>query len=128
MFAMARPETKNRDNQGREPGRATRRPIARAPANPLWSHLALGGGAQAKLRVNTPGDVYEQEADRVAEQVLAPRSFSPVRGLPQISHHVVQRACSCGGTCPRCQAASHLATDDARGGLAADPAGVQRGL
>ncbi len=25
---------------------------------------------QAKLRINTPGDVYEQEADRVAEQVM----------------------------------------------------------
>jgi Domain of unknown function (DUF4157) len=26
---------------------------------------------QPKLKVNTPGDVYEQEADRVAEQVMA---------------------------------------------------------
>jgi hypothetical protein len=28
-------------------------------------------GLQTKLRINEPGDVYEQEADRVAEQVLA---------------------------------------------------------
>ena len=28
-------------------------------------------GLQTKLRVNEPGDAYEQEADRVAEQVLA---------------------------------------------------------
>ena len=28
-------------------------------------------GLQTKLRINQPGDIYEQEADRVAEQVLA---------------------------------------------------------
>lgn len=46
---------------------------------------------QAKLRVNTPGDSYEQEADRVAEQVTK---------MPESQ---VQRACACGGGCPGCQ-------------------------
>jgi len=47
-----------------------------APVHP-FQHLqrALGNEAfgrfiQAKLKVNQPGDVYEQEADRVAEQVM----------------------------------------------------------
>lgn len=31
---------------------------------------ANGGAVQAKLTVNAPGDVYEQEADRVADQVM----------------------------------------------------------
>ncbi|MBK8379066.1 MAG: hypothetical protein IPL14_14395 [Nitrospira sp.] len=30
----------------------------------------IGMSAQAKLRINEPGDEYEQEADRVAEQVM----------------------------------------------------------
>lgn len=47
---------------------------------------------QAKLKVSTPGDEYEQEADRVAARVMrAPE--------PQ-----VQRACACGGGCSKCQA------------------------
>ena len=35
-------------------------------------------GLQTKLRINEPGDVYEQEADRVAEQVLAKPAHSDV--------------------------------------------------
>ena len=39
-------------------------------------------GLQAKLRVNEPGDIYEQEADRVAEQVLAKPAHPDVRSAP----------------------------------------------
>lgn len=46
---------------------------------------------QAKLEINKPGDEYEREADRVAEQMMR-------MPAPQI-----QRACPCGGGCPRCQ-------------------------
>jgi hypothetical protein len=46
---------------------------------------------QAKLTVGAPGDSYEQEADRVSEQVMR---------MPQPQ---LQRACSCGGGCPECQ-------------------------
>jgi hypothetical protein len=31
---------------------------------------AVGGRTQAKLKIGQPGDIYEQEADRVAEQVM----------------------------------------------------------
>lgn len=34
---------------------------------------AIGGLIQAKLRVNEPGDIYEQEADRVADEVMGMR-------------------------------------------------------
>src|SRR3954451_19328431 len=48
---------------------------------------------QAKLRVNTPGDSYEREADRIAERVTqAPEG--------------VQRSCACGGTCADCSSSS----------------------
>ena len=65
------------------------------------------GAIQTKLQINKPGDEYEQEADRISEQVMrAPE--------PQL-----QRACACGGTCPKCQTledgrlqTKHLGTGD----------------
>lgn len=48
---------------------------------------------QAKLAINKPGDEYEQEADRIAERVM---------GMPESK--LRQRACACGGTCPKCKA------------------------
>ncbi|HKP14008.1 MAG TPA: DUF4157 domain-containing protein, partial [Blastocatellia bacterium] len=47
---------------------------------------------QPKLEVNAPGDIYEQEADRVAEHVM--RAPEPR----------LQRACACGDKCDSCQA------------------------
>src|ERR1044071_2147429 len=48
---------------------------------------------QAKLAVNAPGDTFEQEADRVAEQVT------------NMSESQVQRKCACdeGGVCAACR-------------------------
>jgi predicted nucleic acid-binding protein len=54
-------------------------------------HHAPPLALQKKLTVNTPGDSYEQEADRVSQTVMR----MPV---PQL-----QRACSCGGTCADCK-------------------------
>ncbi len=39
-------------------------------------------GLQTKLKVNDPGDIYEQEADRVADEVLAASTHSGVSGRP----------------------------------------------
>jgi hypothetical protein len=42
-------------------------------------------GLQTKLKVNEPGDIYEQEADRIADQVLATPAHPAVGGaLPRI--------------------------------------------
>ncbi len=78
-----------------ERGDKKRAPTGPAPAspeagahNPLWQSLAFGSGVlQRKLAVGAPGDVYEQEADRVAQLVTS--APAPV----------VQRACGCGGGC-----------------------------
>jgi hypothetical protein len=40
-----------------------------------------GGAIQTKPRVNTPGDAYEQEADRVAERVASLRPLEPDDGV-----------------------------------------------
>jgi hypothetical protein len=37
---------------------------------------------QGKLKVNEPGDIYEQEADRIADQVLAAPTDATVGGAP----------------------------------------------
>ena len=39
-------------------------------------------GLQTKLKINEPGDIYEQEADRIADQVLATPAHSAVSGAP----------------------------------------------
>jgi len=62
------------------------------------------GVLQAKLRINQPGDRYEQEADRVAEQVM--RMPEPVETVPGSASPNIQRksaACASGhGPCPEC--------------------------
>jgi hypothetical protein len=54
-------------------------------------HSPAVGGIQTKSAINQPGDEYEQEADHISEQVLR---------MPEPQ---LQRACACGGGCPRCQ-------------------------
>src|SRR5262249_16160732 len=54
-------------------------------------HAPEVGAVQTKLAINKPGDEYEQEADRVSEQVM------------RMSERRSQRACACGGECPKCQ-------------------------
>ncbi len=44
--------------------------LQRTVGNQAVKRLIKSGTLQAKLRVGTPGDGYEQEADRVAEQVM----------------------------------------------------------
>jgi len=57
---------------------------------------------QTKLTINEPGDISEQEADRVSEQMTS------------VSGPQLQRDCACGGGCPTCQneqtAHEHLQT------------------
>ena len=46
---------------------------------------------QAKLTINTPGDIYEREADHISEQVML---------MPEPE---LQNNCACGGGCSECQ-------------------------
>ena len=47
-------------------------------------HSPAAGAIQTKLEINQPGDVYEQEADYVSEQVL------------RVPEPQLQRVCACG--------------------------------
>ena len=63
-------------------------------------HPPAMGAIQTKLAINKPGDEYEQEADRISEQVMRMPD-------PQL-----QRACACGGECPKCR--TNLAHENER--------------
>lgn len=47
---------------------------------------------QAKLAVNAPGDIYEQEADRVADQVLAMPGHIAVSSAPPCIQHFTEQS------------------------------------
>ena len=103
------------------PGRATEKPLPARELHPRAPHLPLPQSNQARLRngrpamtprpsqspltvqtklmVHAPGDAYEQEADRISEQVMR---------MPEPR---VQRACACGGTCSDCRQKSPSAEE-----------------
>jgi uncharacterized protein DUF4157/lysine-specific metallo-endopeptidase family protein len=61
-------------------------------------HPPAAGVVQTKLAVNKPGDEYEQEADRVAEQVMRTPGQSAVRGAsPRIQRLAGEPAGQVGG-------------------------------
>src|SRR5690242_18317229 len=77
--------------------------LQRALGNQALEHLLAPG-----LEINEPGDIYEQEADRVADQVM--RMPAPSRQAPEFSsvdsaNTSVQRKCGCAGgaSCPKCE-------------------------
>ena len=84
-------------------------PLKVAPTLSIPSAPALHPIVQAKLRIGAPNDKFEQEADRVAEQVMRMPDATPAAESPPISltgPEAVQRtcaACANGGTCPKCE-------------------------
>jgi hypothetical protein len=56
--------------------------LQRTVGNREVERLLKSGGIQAKLKVNEPGDVYEQEADRIADQVMATPAHPAINGAP----------------------------------------------
>jgi bacterioferritin-associated ferredoxin len=80
--------------QSLSPARSVRSPRAIAGnEESLARRRGLPIFLQAKLSISEPHDPYEQEADRVADQVMR---------MPE-PH--LQRACACGGECAKCQTA-----------------------
>ncbi len=107
------PASDPRRRPPRKHGRSLRQSPSPQPLLPAWNlsriplHTLPSPTIQTRLAVNRPGDEYEQEADRISEQVM--RMSSPVaapstRPTPAPR---LQRKCGCGGTCAKCQADSH---------------------
>ena len=63
--------------------------LQRTIGNQAVQRLIKSGTLQAKLRIGQPGDKYEQEADRVAEQVM--RISEPTLSSGGAPH--IKRAC-----------------------------------
>ena len=67
----------------------------RSSSHPDFGPIPVRGdapvGVQPTLTINPPGDIHEQEADRVARQVM------------RIPEPRLQRRCACGGECAACQ-------------------------
>ena len=67
----------------------------RSSSHPDFGPIPVRGdapvGVQPTLTINPPGDIHEQEADRVARQVMR---------MPEPR---LQRRCACGGECAACQ-------------------------
>jgi hypothetical protein len=64
-------------------------PIAGSILQRAWGNRAVAGGeCVAELKVNQPDDVYEQEADRIAEHVMTMPTHAALRGTtPHIQRH-----------------------------------------
>ena len=69
--------------------------VPQMAGNLAVQQLFRTGAIQAKLSISQPGDADEQEADRIAEQVVSAKSVG-----------IIQRkcaACAEGMTCPKCE-------------------------
>jgi len=114
-----------RATQARRPGAnqrlnaaVTQRPQSpmAGPAHPLLrlqhtiGNRAVQGLLQTKLTIGPPGDVYEQEADRVAEQIVSSPGVAGSTRL--VAPQRIQRkcaACASGhGQCAKCAAEEEL--------------------
>jgi len=69
--------------------------LQRTLGNQAVLQLMESGGIQAKLRVSQPGDADEQEADRIADQIVS------AKHVP-----IIQRKCACSGGTP-CSKCAH---------------------
>jgi len=70
---------------------STASPLFRYDFSRIPIHPPAAAAIQTKLAINKPGDIYEQAADRVTEQVMRMPEPQP------------QCACPCGGGCPKCK-------------------------
>jgi hypothetical protein len=84
-------KTGKKGNSSSEANKANLSPIRNTPVDQISflqrtvgnrgvQRLLKSGLIQAKLKVNESGDIYEQEADRIAGQVLATPTHAPVGG------------------------------------------------
>ncbi len=73
---------------------------------------AVGRFIQAKLKVNQPGDVYEQEADRVADEVMRMPEPTSHDVSPHSSPTIQRKCAACangGEPCPQCAEEEQMA-------------------
>jgi rubredoxin len=70
--------------------------LQRTAGNQAVQRLIKSGALQAKLKVGQPNDIYEQEADRVAEQVMRmpePQASNETKAPKRNTDNPIQRKC-----------------------------------
>jgi hypothetical protein len=70
--------------------------LQRTIGNQAVGRLIKSGALQAKLRIGQPGDIYEQEADRMAEQVMRmpePQVSNEIEVSNPAHNNSIQRKC-----------------------------------
>jgi outer membrane protein OmpA-like peptidoglycan-associated protein len=65
--------------------------------------LALPGVLQAKLTIGKANDPFEQEADRVASEVMRMPNDTNAASVQHGAGPAIQRQCACGGACDKCK-------------------------
>ena len=65
--------------------------------------LPVPGVLQAKLAIGKANDSFEQEADRVANDVMRMPHNTDMASVHTASDRMVQRKCACGGRCDDCK-------------------------
>src|SRR5437762_14202654 len=79
------------------PRASERKPAPEPERNPVWHSLALNSaGIRPKLAVGQPDDLYEREADQVAERVMrmtAPPSGDAGLSFSLLTSFRAQRKC-----------------------------------
>lgn len=90
---LQRLQAQGESSHDRSPHGFPQLPVSSAPS----------GTIQTKLTVNRPGDSYEREADRVAEQVMRMPETGTAATPASSASPGVQRACACGGSCDECK-------------------------
>jgi hypothetical protein len=89
--ASAKPPTHDRPTAGMPRMLLTRAEKGSVTASSPQPAFDFRQGLQTKLQVNQPGDIYEQEADRVAEQVSATPTHTDVSSAaPRIQRFLGQ--------------------------------------
>jgi outer membrane protein OmpA-like peptidoglycan-associated protein len=94
--------------------RTEKKPKPSTAGNAGQSKASIGAGnrhranafqLQTKLRIGTPNDAYEQEADRVAGEVMrtGDQKSSTSLGPGTAATQSIQRQCACGGSCGKCK-------------------------
>ncbi|NOT54933.1 MAG: DUF4157 domain-containing protein [Deltaproteobacteria bacterium] len=88
---------------GMSPGGLDTASVPQMAGNLAVQQLCRAGAIQAKLSISQPGDPDEQEADRIAEQVMRMAEPALIGSAPS----TIQRKCAAceagGATCPKCE-------------------------
>jgi len=71
----------------------------KSEAEPFANARASSKASSSGLRISEPGDAFEREADRAADESMRGRNAAPVWSLSRMGIEApLQRKCSCGGS------------------------------